>query len=116
MKVLIKIGCYTVILVLTLYWYGNDWKMAVEISTLIMGNIALIYSTIGIYGYLKKVRFKIQYVSRYSWLKLSFIYIFVYGTFILILSNGLFLFSCIFIPLCLIILLIYDSISDILKK
>ena len=31
MKVLIKIGCYTVILVLTLYWYGNDWKMAVAI-------------------------------------------------------------------------------------
>lgn len=49
MKLFLEIIGYTIILILTLYWYGKDLDMAVEISTTIMGCVVFIYSTIGMY-------------------------------------------------------------------
>ena len=116
MKLFLEIIGYTIILILALYWYGKDLDMAVEVSTTLIGCIVFIYSTIGLYENLKNVGFRFRDISKKSWIRLGIIYICVWSTFILILSDTLFLVPCIQIPLILIVLLIYDRISNIFKK
>ena len=116
MKLFLEIIGYTIILILALYWYGKDLDMAVEVSTTLIGCIVFIYSTIGMYENLKNVGFRFRDISKKSWIRLGIIYICVWSIFILILSDTLFLVPCIQIPLILIVLLIYDRISNIFKK
>lgn len=116
MKLFLEIIGYTIIMVLAIYWYGGYWDMAIEISTIIMGCIVFIYSTIGMYENLKNVGFRIRLIPKKSWIRLGGIYICVWGAFILILSDTLFLFPCIQIPLILTFLLIYDRITNIFRK
>ena len=112
MKLFLEIIGYTIILILTLYWYyGKDLDMAVEISTTIMGCIVFIYSTIGIYEKIKNEGFRIRNIPKKSWIRLVVIYICIWSAFILILSDSLFLVPCILIPLILIFLLICDRIG-----
>lgn len=107
---------YTVIMTLAIYWSRGNLKLAFQVSVTVMGIIVFVYSTIGVYENLKNVEFKFSCISKQVWIKLGVIYLCVWSSFILILSEGMILVPCVQIPLILIGLLIYDRIGHIFKK
>ena len=116
MKLLLKAVGYIIILALAIYWSKGNLKLAFQVSVSVIGSIAFIYATIGMYENLKSVRFHFRYISKDLWIRLGIIYLLVWGAFILTLPCGILLWECITLPMILIILFIYDRITSFFRN
>lgn len=111
----IKLILYVLLETAAIYWAYDDLKFAFIASILVVGALHYITNVVIIYNVLKDKRFRFRWVPKKEWIKLAKISVSVWGFFILVLPNIILLYALITIPLILIILLIYDIITDIFR-
>lgn len=116
MKLLLEAVGYTIILALAIYWSRGNLKLAFQVSVSVIGSIAFIYATIGMYEKIKNVKFNFRFIPKNSWIRIGTIYLCIWGAFILILPYGILLWECITLPMILMVLLIYDRTTNFFRK
>lgn len=116
MKMYLNFTLYALMIFLLLYISEGDAEFALHSAIIISGEIFVIYSFIGVYQYLKKVKFRLPYVHRFFWIS----WVLELGTivllFYLLLPYPWILAACIITPILLIFLLIYDLIYSFFRK
>lgn len=115
LNIVIRLILYVLLLTAAVYWAYDDLNFAFTYSILVAGAVYYINYVAIIYDVLKNKGYRFRWVPKKEWIKFAIISVSVWGIYILVLPYGLLLYALIAIPLILIVLLIYDIITDIFR-
>ena len=116
MKVYLNFILYALMLFLLLYIIEGDAEYALHSAIIIPGEVFVIYSFIGVYQYLKSLKFRFRYVHRNYWISWALELGTIVLLFYFLLPYPLIVAVCIITPMLLVFLLIYDLISSFFRK
>ena len=100
---------------LLMYFSEGDAEFALQSAIIIIGEVFVIYSFIGVYQNLKSLNFRFCYVHRNYWISWVLELVTIALLFYFLLPYSWILLVCIINPMILIILLIYDRITTFFK-
>lgn len=115
LNIVIKLLLLVLLLAAPVYWAYDDLRFAFIASIWVVGEMYYIASVAIMYNVLKDNKYRIRWVPKKEWIKFAKINVYVWGIYILVLPDGILLCALITISLVLIVLLIYDIITDIFR-